>query len=81
MDPVIEKRINLLYLGGIINAYIGLYVLIEQPAAFEFTTALAIGVAFVVFAGIDFVMPLYLRRQWRARAGAARARQSQAPGP
>jgi hypothetical protein len=81
MDPVIEKRINLLYLGGIINAYIGLYVLIEHPAAFEFTTALAIGAAFVVFAGIDFVMPLYLRRQWRARAEAARARQGQAPGP
>jgi hypothetical protein len=42
---------------------------------------LAIGVAVVVFAAIDFVMPLYLRRQWHARVAAARARPGQAPGP
>jgi uncharacterized membrane protein HdeD (DUF308 family) len=81
MDPVIEKRINLLYLGGIINAYIGLYVLIERPSAFAFTTALAIGIAFIAFAALDFIMPLYLRRQWRARVEAARARQGGAGAP
>ena len=74
-----RKRLFALYLGGIVNAYIGLYLLIEGMPMFERQNTLWIGVAFVVFAVVDFVFPVFLRAQALRRAAANNA--NAAPRP
>jgi hypothetical protein len=63
-----QKRLFALYLGGIVNAYIGLYLLIEGLPMFERQNTIWIGIAFVVFALVDFVFPIFLRAQALRRA-------------
>lgn len=65
-----QKRLFALYLGGIVNAYIGLYLLIEGLPMFERQNTIWIGIAFVVFALVDFVFPVFLRAQALRRAAA-----------
>ncbi|MGH8620063.1 MAG: hypothetical protein ACREUW_20425, partial [Burkholderiales bacterium] len=55
-------------LGGVVNAYIGLYLLIEGLPMFERQNTIWVGIAFVVFALVDFVFPVFLRAQARRRA-------------
>jgi multidrug transporter EmrE-like cation transporter len=65
-----QKRLFALYLGGVVNAYIGLFLLIEGLPMFDRQYTLWAGIAFVVFALVDFVFPVYLRAQALRRAAA-----------
>jgi hypothetical protein len=65
-----RKRLFALYLGGVINAYAGLFLLIEGLPVLSPQTSLWIGIAFLVFAAVDFAFPVYLRAQALARAAA-----------
>jgi hypothetical protein len=67
-----RKRLFALYLGGVINAYAGLFLLIEGLPVLERQTSIWIGIAFLVFAAVDFVFPVFLRAQALARAAAQR---------
>lgn len=79
MDERLRKKIYAFYFGGVVNAFFGLYILIERPAILDPGTALWIALAFIAFALVDFVMPMYLKRQWQARR-AARASAANEPG-
>ena len=65
-----QKRLFALYLGGVVNAYIGLFLLIEGLPMFDRQYTLWAGIAFLVFALVDFVFPVYLRAQALRRAAA-----------
>jgi len=73
MDPRLHKRIMLFYLGGVINAFLGIYVLIEGRSFLPRTTATWLVVFFLAFAAVDFWFPRAIKRKWerdRARAAA-----------
>ena len=65
-----QKRLFALYLGGVVNAYIGLFLLIEGLPMFDRKYTLWAGIAFLVFALVDFIFPVYLRAQALRRAAA-----------
>ena len=73
MTPQLHKRIMLFYIGGVINAFLGLYVLIEGTAFLPHTTATWLVIFFLAFAAVDFWFPYAIRKKWereRARAAA-----------
>ena len=69
---VYRKRLFALYLGGVINAYVGLYLLLEGFPLLERPYATGIGIAFIVFAAIDFGLPVFMRAQALRRGRAPR---------
>ncbi len=78
MDEKLKRRIIMFYIGGIINALLGLYVLIEGTAYLPASTARWLAIAFFVFAAVDFYFPYALKQKWLAdNAG----RQAQGNGP
>ena len=77
MPPSLQKRIMLFYLGGIINAFLGLYVLIEGVSFLPRDTATWLIVFFLAFAVIDFWFPYALKKRWREE----QARQAAGPDP
>ena len=78
MDEKLKRRIVAFYAGGIINALLGLYVLIEGVAFLPASTARWLAIVFLVFAAVDFYFPYALRRKWLAgNAG----KQAQGNGP
>ena len=76
MDPRIQKRIALFYLGGVINTFLGLYVLIEGTALMSREKALWLVAFFLVFAAIDFWFPHAMKKKWRADQERLRAGQA-----
>ncbi|MBI3068494.1 MAG: hypothetical protein HYY79_06370, partial [Betaproteobacteria bacterium] len=56
-------------MGGIFNALVGLYLLIEGVPFLDPGTVRILAVAFLVFALVDFVIPRVIRRGWEARSG------------
>jgi len=66
MEPRLQKRIALFYLGGVINLFLGLYVLIEGTSFMSREKALGLVAFFFVFAGIDFWFPRAIRKKWHA---------------
>ena len=66
MDPKLQRRIIAFYIGGIINAVLGLYVLIEGLSFLEPDTARTLAIVFLVFAAVDFYFPYALKKKWIA---------------
>jgi drug/metabolite transporter (DMT)-like permease len=64
MDEKVRKRIVMFYLAGIINAFLGLYVLIEGSAFLGRDTARLLALFFLVFAAVDFWFPSAIRKKW-----------------
>jgi uncharacterized membrane protein len=78
MDEKLKRRIVAFYAGGIINALLGLYVLIEGFAFLPASTARWLAIVFLVFAAVDFYFPYALKQRWLAgNAG----KQTQGNGP
>lgn len=78
MDEKLKRRIVAFYAGGIINALLGLYVLIEGLPFVPAETARWLAIVFLVFAAVDFYFPYALKRKWLAdNAG----KQTQGNGP
>lgn len=78
MPAHLQKRIFLFYLGGVINVFLGLYVLIEGTSLMSREKAMWLVTFFLVFAAVDFWFPHALRKKWladqeRMRAGPAAA--------
>ena len=80
MPPHLQKRIALFYLGGVLNAFLGLYVLIEGTSFMPREKALWLVLFFFVFAGVDFWFPYAIRKRWRAEQAVQRAGQASVAG-
>jgi hypothetical protein len=65
MDLRLRRRITMFYLAGVINVFLGLYVLIEGPAFLERDTVTWIALFFLAFAGVDFWFPYAMKKKWR----------------
>ena len=63
MDDKLKKRIILFYIGGIINALLGLFVLIEGASFLPPDTARILMLVFLAFAAVDFYFPYTLKRK------------------
>jgi len=66
MDDKLKRRIIMFYIGGIINALLGLYVLIEGATFLPSGTARILVLVFLAFAAVDFYFPYALKRKWLA---------------
>lgn len=66
MDDKLKRRIIMFYIGGIINALLGLYVLIEGASFLSSGTARILVLVFAAFAAVDFYFPYVLKRKWLA---------------
>jgi hypothetical protein len=80
MDPRLKKRITMFYLAGVINAFLGLYVVIEGRAFLPPETVRWLALFFFAFAAVDFWFPKMLRRKWEeAMAQQQAAQRAAAP--
>ncbi len=77
MHPRLQKRLMMFYLGGVINVFLGVYVLIEGVAILPQTTAIWLVVFFLVFAAVDFWFPYALKKRWEREV----AKQTADPDP
>ena len=80
MDSRLQKRIALFYLGGVINAFLGLYVLLEGTSFMSREKALWLVVFFLGFAAVDFWFPHAIKKKWLTDQEKLRAGQVTAPG-
>ena len=78
MDAKLKRRIIMFYIGGIINALLGLYVLIEGASFLPSDTARILVLVFLVFAAVDFYFPYALKKKWMAENA---GKQTQGSGP
>jgi hypothetical protein len=65
MDERVRKRIVMFYIAGIVNAFLGLYALIEGPALLGRDTARLVALFFIIFAVVDFWFPSAIRKKLR----------------
>jgi len=80
MSASLQKRIALFYLGGVINAFLGLYVLIEGASFMPRDKAMWIVAFFLGFAAVDFWFPQQMKKKWLADQEKLRAGVAPAPG-
>ncbi len=66
MDEKLKRKIMLFYAGGIINALLGLYLLIEGASFLPADNARTLVIFFFAFAAVDFYMPRLLKQRWAA---------------
>jgi uncharacterized membrane protein YfcA len=64
MDPRLKKRIMLFYLAGVINVFLGLYVVIEGRNSLPPDTVRWLTLFFFAFAAVDFWFPRVLKKKW-----------------
>jgi uncharacterized membrane protein len=64
VDPRLKKRIMMFYLAGVINAFLGLYVVIEGRAFLPPETVRWLSLFFFAFAAVDFWFPRVLKKRW-----------------
>jgi len=64
MDERLKKRIMMFYLAGVINAFLGLYVVIEGRAFLPPETVRWLTLFFFAFAAVDFWFPRVLKKKW-----------------
>jgi uncharacterized membrane protein YfcA len=73
MDPRLKKRIMMFYAAGVINAFLGLYVVFEGSAFLPPDTARWLALFFLVFAAVDFWFPRMLKRKYEEAMAQQRA--------
>ena len=79
MDERLKKRILMFYLAGVINAFLGLYVVIEGRAFLPPESVRWLALFFFVFAAVDFWFPRVLKKKWlEAQAKLPAEREKQA---
>lgn len=80
MDPRLKKRIVMFYAAGVINALLGLYVLVEGRNFLPPDTVRWLVLFFFGFAAVDFWFPSVLKKKW-AEAVAKQQAVRQAASP
>jgi uncharacterized membrane protein len=71
MDERLKKRIIAFYVGGIVNALIGLYVFFEGGKFLPPETVQWLSLVFLVFAVVDFYFPYAIKKKWLAENASA----------
>ena len=66
MDEKLKKRIVMFYIGGVINAVLGLYVLIEGASFLPPGSMRPLVIVFLLFAAADFYFPYAIKKKWLA---------------
>jgi len=66
MDDRLKKRVIAFYVGGILNALLGLYVLIEGTKFLPPETVRWLAIVLLVFAAVDFYFPYAMKKKWLA---------------
>jgi len=80
MDRRLQKRIMMFYAAGVINAFLGLYVVFEGRNFLPPETLRWLALFFFAFAAVDFWFPQVLKKKWlEARAQLEAERRKQAP--
>jgi len=84
MDRRLQKRIMMFYAAGVINAFLGLYVVFEGRNFLPPETLRWLALFFFVFAAVDFWFPQVLKKKWLEAQAQAQAqldaeRRKQAP--
>jgi len=72
MDRRLQKRIMMFYAAGVINAFLGLYVVFEGRNFLPPETQRWLALFFFAFAAVDFWFPQVLKKKWleaQARQG------------
>jgi protein-S-isoprenylcysteine O-methyltransferase Ste14 len=64
VDPRLKKRIMLFYMAGVINVFLGLYVVIEGRNSLPPETVRWLTLFFFAFAAVDFWFPRLLKKKW-----------------
>lgn len=64
MDERLKKRIMMFYAAGVINAFLGLYVVFEGRAFLPPDTVRWLALFFFGFAAVDFWFPRMLKKKW-----------------
>ena len=77
MDDRLKKRIFAFYLAGVVNAFLGLYVLIEGFSFLPRNTVLILVVFFFGFAAVDFYFPMAMKRKWLEQQKELQRKQSE----
>lgn len=75
MDPRLRNRILMFNFAGVINALLGIYVVIEGRNFLPPDTVRWLALFFFVFAAVDFWFPVLLKKKWE-EAQRQRAQQS-----
>ena len=73
MNDRLKKRIIMFYIAGILNAFFGLYVLIEGRTFLPSETATLLVLLCFAFAAVNFYMPRAIRQQWEQNQARLRA--------
>ncbi len=76
MDTRLRNRIIMFYVAGILNAFFGLYVLIEGPSFLPPENVTWLAIVFLVFAAVNFYFPRAMRKKWEEDLARRRAGQS-----
>lgn len=78
MDERLKRRIMAFYIGGVLNALLGLYVIIEGLSFLTPETTRTLAIVFLVFAAVDFYFPYSMKKKWLADNA---RRQGEGAGP
>jgi len=73
MDDRLKRRIFLFYAAGVVNAFLGIYVLVEGVNFLPRETATWLVVFFLGFAAVDFYFPRAMKKKWEAEQARLRA--------
>lgn len=79
MDPRLKKRILMFNIAGFINAFLGIYVVVEGRNFLPPETVRWLALFFFVFAAVDFWFPGYLKKKWAEAQQQQRAQQAPQP--
>jgi hypothetical protein len=64
MDERLKKRSMMFYTAGVINVFLGLYVVFEGRAFLPPDTVRWLALFFFGFAAVDFWFPRMLKKKW-----------------
>lgn len=64
MDERLQKRAIMFYIAGVINVFLGLYVLIEGRRFLDADTARMLMLFFFIFAAVDFWFPRAMKKKY-----------------
>ena len=73
MDERLRKRIIMFYLGGILNAFLAFYIVIEGINFLPADTVQWLAMFFLAFAAVDFYFPYAMKKKWREDQAKLRA--------
>jgi hypothetical protein len=77
MNDKVKSRIILFYIGGILNAMFGLYVVFEGPSFLPPDQVQFLGLMFLLFTVVNFMMASYLKKKVQAAIAAAQAKRDE----